>query len=157
MLTKTFFLSRKIQSVVGWYNLPLQSHSEASRYAPPPRRRDGINLGFSFQPYTQPDGIGNRLCNLFLMMEALVDAAMEEGLTESTARKLCLQTGLGAARLASDSEQSLQRLRLNVTSPGGTTEQGVRALEENHFRGALRSAIKAAKSRSIKLEQELGQ
>ncbi len=89
----------------------------------------------------------------FLIMDALCRAAERRGLDGETARLLCTQTALGAATLAMASEDSLERLRLNVTSPGGTTEQGVNALKAAGLERALDDAIGAAEGRSRELSK----
>lgn len=89
----------------------------------------------------------------FLVMDALCAAAERRGLDGTTARALCTQTALGAATLARDSELTLERLRLNVTSPGGTTEQGVNALTAAGVEQAFDDAIEAARRRSVELSQ----
>ena len=65
----------------------------------------------------------------FLVMEALQAAAEQAGLASRQARLLTVQTALGAARLALESEIPIAQLRQNVTSRGGTTEQGLRVLQ----------------------------
>ena len=65
----------------------------------------------------------------FYFMEALEQAAIEEGLDEETARLLTLETALGAARLAIETTKSPSELRGQVTSPGGTTEAAIQVLE----------------------------
>lgn len=92
----------------------------------------------------------------FLVMDALCKAAVSHGLDPRTARQLCTQTAIGAATLAQTSSESLQRLRLNVTSPGGTTERGVDALERFGLEKAFQEAIDAARNRSRELAGELG-
>lgn len=87
----------------------------------------------------------------FLMMEALQNAAIECGLPPETARLLTLQTAYGAARMALESDIDVVQLRKNVTSPGGTTEQAVRVLEEGQLRALLKKAVDAAKKRSEEL------
>lgn len=89
----------------------------------------------------------------FLVMDALCRAAERHGLDADTARRLCTQTALGAAALAMQSEESLEQLRRNVTSPGGTTEQGVQALTAAGLEQAFADAIDAARRRSIELSQ----
>ena len=89
----------------------------------------------------------------FLVMDSLCAAAERRGLDGDTARALCTQTALGAATLARDSDQTLERLRLNVTSPGGTTEQGVNALTAAGIEQAFDDAIEAARRRSVELSQ----
>ncbi len=93
----------------------------------------------------------------FLIMEAMESAAQELGMDEQTARQLVLQTAFGAAKIAVQSDDSPITLRHKVTSPGGTTEQGVLALENGGVRQAFESALKAAENRSIELGDILGE
>lgn len=92
----------------------------------------------------------------FLVMEALTDAAAELGLERDTAAALCRQTAMGAALMARDAGEDFATLRRRVTSPGGTTEQGLAALEADGLRDALRRAVTAAHRRSAELADELG-
>jgi pyrroline-5-carboxylate reductase len=92
----------------------------------------------------------------FLMMESLQEAAEQLGLPTETARLLTLQTALGAARMAIESDTPLVELRRQVTSPGGTTEKAVSVLEENNIRDLFRKALQAAKLRSEELATILG-
>jgi pyrroline-5-carboxylate reductase len=92
----------------------------------------------------------------FLVMDALCKAAVAHGLDAATARELCTQTALGAASLARSSEETLERLRRNVTSPGGTTERGVAALEDGGLVKLFEKAIDSARIRSLELAKELG-
>ncbi|MHB1948877.1 MAG: pyrroline-5-carboxylate reductase [Gammaproteobacteria bacterium] len=87
----------------------------------------------------------------FLMIEALQNAAQELGLPAETARLLTLQTAFGAARMALESEFEVTELRKRVTSPGGTTEQAVRILEEKKIREMFKQALIAAKTRAEEL------
>lgn len=84
----------------------------------------------------------------FLVIEAMQNAAMELGLPEDIARVLTLQTAYGAGRMALESDVDAAELRARVTSPGGTTEQAVRVLEENHIRDIFKKALLAAEKRS---------
>lgn len=93
----------------------------------------------------------------FLFMEALTEGAQELGLAPELARDLTLQTALGAAHMARDSGLGLDALRIRVTSPGGTTEQGLRVLECEGLRRIAREALAAAQARAITLAQELGE
>lgn len=86
----------------------------------------------------------------FLMMEGLIDAAVRQGLTPEQARELTVQTALGAARMAAGPD-SPAVLRQQVTSPGGTTEQALRVLEECGLRQALADALEAARCRAAEL------
>ena len=90
----------------------------------------------------------------FLFMESLADAAVELGMSPQTAHQLSVQTALGAAKLAQASDDGLAKLRENVTSPGGTTEQAIESFEASELRAIVMSATRAAKKRSIELSEE---
>ena len=92
----------------------------------------------------------------FLVIEALQNAATELGLTPETARLLALQTAFGAAKMALESKQDVSMLRQQVTSPGGTTEKALQALEEGNLRGLFRDALKSASDRSKQLAEQYG-
>jgi len=90
---------------------------------------------------------------VFLVAEALIEAGVLVGLPRHTASLLARQTILGAGRLMSESGDLPEVLRANVTSPGGTTAAGLRALEKHGVRAAFMDAVVAATTRA----QELGQ
>jgi len=87
----------------------------------------------------------------FYFMEALEQAAIEEGLDENTSRLLTLETALGAARLAIETTASPSELRGQVTSPGGTTEAAIQVLEQAGMSQILKLAVTAARKRSADL------
>ena len=87
----------------------------------------------------------------FLMMEALQQCAEKLGLSSSTARLLTLQTALGAARMALESDITLEELRKKVASKGGATERALSTLEDGGFRALIQSALQSAKERSIEI------
>jgi pyrroline-5-carboxylate reductase len=91
----------------------------------------------------------------FLIMEALEKAAVQEGLGKDIAHLLTIQTALGAARLALESQEAISILRENVTSKGGTTEQALKVLESYKLSTILAETIAAAKKRSIELAEIL--
>ena len=91
---------------------------------------------------------------VYLLMEAMAEAAATLGLPEAVARRLIPQTVFGAARLARESEQTPAELRAAVSSPGGTTVAGVRVLEDAGFRQALVAAVGAAAARSRELGRQ---
>ena len=93
----------------------------------------------------------------FLMMEGLIQAAVELGLTPAQARALTVQTALGAARMAGAGTDDPAELRRQVTSPGGTTEQAVRVLEESGLKETLIRAVRAARQRSEELARKFGE
>lgn len=92
----------------------------------------------------------------FLVMEAMQAAGEQLGLSPEDARALTLQTALGAATMALDSEVDAAELRRRVSSPGGTTERAIAALEASGLRASFANAMGAARDRSIELARELG-
>ncbi|MGA9595496.1 MAG: pyrroline-5-carboxylate reductase [Acidimicrobiia bacterium] len=88
---------------------------------------------------------------VFLLAEALIEAAIREGLPHHAAEKLVVQTLRGAGALLSVSEKSAFRLRADVTSPGGTTAAAMHELEDGGFRALLERAVQAAAQRSREL------
>jgi len=92
----------------------------------------------------------------FLFMEAMIEAGKKLGLSESTAKQLTLKTALGAATMASESNDSPAQLRKNVTSPNGTTEQALNSFVESGIEGIVEKALTAANDRSVQLSEELG-
>ncbi|ORZ21502.1 pyrroline-5-carboxylate reductase dimerization-domain-containing protein [Absidia repens] len=92
----------------------------------------------------------------FLIMEAMQNAGVEAGLSSEEAKALTVQTCIGAAKMAMESEEDLVTLRHKVTSPKGTTEAAVKVLEIGNIRHILHSAISAAQIRSRELAEEFG-
>ena len=87
----------------------------------------------------------------FLMIDALADGGVAAGLPRKTAILLAAQTLFGAAKMVLETERHPDVLRDQVTSPGGTTIAGVRALEKAGLRSALIEAVLAAAERSREL------
>lgn len=92
----------------------------------------------------------------FLLAEAMADAAAELGLPPELARLLAVETALGAARMAIESDADIAELRHRVTSPGGTTEAAIDALEAGGFRALVAGAVKRAEARSRELAERFG-
>ncbi|HEX3542863.1 MAG TPA: pyrroline-5-carboxylate reductase [Acidimicrobiales bacterium] len=88
---------------------------------------------------------------VFLVAEALIDAGVLAGLPRPVSQQLAIQTLLGSARLLAESDQGPSALREAVTSPGGTTAAGLRALEAAAVRSAFLDAVMAATSRAKEL------
>lgn len=88
---------------------------------------------------------------VYLLAEALTDAAIREGLPRHAAELLVDQTLKGAGALLAETEMSPTSLRAQVTSPGGTTAAAVHVLEEGGFRAAIEDAVRAAAQRSREL------
>ncbi len=93
----------------------------------------------------------------FLLMEAMIDAGIELGLSRETASELTIQTALGAAHMAKASEVDVAELRRRVTSPGGTTEQAINSFEQADLRGMVKAALNSANRRSAELAEQLGE
>jgi len=87
----------------------------------------------------------------FLMIESLVDAAVEIGLPRNMARELVLQTMLGSAHLVQSSGKEPTELRRIVTSPGGTTAEALLQLEKGKFTELVKQAVKAAYDKAKRL------
>jgi pyrroline-5-carboxylate reductase len=88
---------------------------------------------------------------VFLIAEALVDAGVFVGLSRDLSRTLVVETLLGSAKLLADSGDEPEVLRSAVTSPGGTTAAGLRALEARAVRSAFLEAVVAATERARNL------
>lgn len=91
----------------------------------------------------------------FLILEALEEAAISNGLDASTARQLAIQTMAGAAEMAARGPDEPAQLKRNVMSPGGTTEQAIKTFEEGGLRELVQKAGEAALKRSGELAKEL--
>lgn len=89
----------------------------------------------------------------FLLIEALEEGGISLGLSPTISRSLAIQTAYGAARLALESDKSPAELRIQVTSPGGTTEQALRIFEDGKFRELVSEAMEAATKRASELAE----
>jgi len=92
----------------------------------------------------------------FLFMELMIRAGTALGLTTETARRLTLQTALGAARMALEADVDPDILRQRVTSPGGTTERALASFMDNGLDRLVLEAMTAACDRAAQLGDELG-
>ena len=88
---------------------------------------------------------------VFLVAEAMIEAGVLAGLPRATAIELVNQTILGAGQLLVTGPDGPEALRAAVTSPGGTTAAGLRALEAHGVRAAFLDAVVAATERSEEL------
>tara|TARA_Y100001934_G_scaffold281341_1_gene390702 strand:- start:1847 stop:2674 length:828 start_codon:yes stop_codon:yes gene_type:complete len=91
----------------------------------------------------------------FYVMQAISDAAVDNGLDAETARLLTLETALGAARLAMESVEDPGILQKRVTSPGGTTEAAINVLDSSRVSKALQNAVSEARARGGELAKLL--
>ncbi len=90
---------------------------------------------------------------VFVFIEALIDGAVQLGMSNADARALAIQMVLGSAELARQTGKHPADLRNMVTSPGGTTAAALHALESNGFRKASIEAIVAAFQRGEELNK----
>jgi pyrroline-5-carboxylate reductase len=106
-------------------------------------------------PEAQLDAVtglsGSGPAYVFLVAEALIEAGVLVGLDRVVATRLAGQTLLGAARLVVEGDDDPAVLRAAVTSPGGTTAAGLRALEAAGVRSAFLDAVGEATARSREL------
>jgi len=90
----------------------------------------------------------------FLLMEAMEKAGVALGLDPDTARRLTLQTALGAATMAAASDVDTAELRRRVTSPGGTTERAILSFVEGGLPDLVHNAMAAASQRAKEMADE---
>ena len=88
---------------------------------------------------------------VFLFIEALADGAVAAGMPRAQAYELAAQAVLGSAKMVLETGKHPGQLKDMVCSPGGTTIQGVRALEEKGFRAAAMDAVAACLEKAGKL------
>jgi len=93
---------------------------------------------------------------LFLLAEAMAAAGIAQGLSKVVAQALVQQTLHGAARMLVELPEPAEVLRQRVTSPGGTTEAAIQALEGGGFRALVGAAIDAATRRGAELSASNG-
>lgn len=93
---------------------------------------------------------------MMLMVESLTAAGVGEGLDTARAEQLALDTMAGAVALMRSSTETPTALRARVTSPGGTTERGVAALQGGNFAALVAAAVMAARTRAAELGDILG-
>ncbi len=91
---------------------------------------------------------------IYRFTEAMIAAGTDLGLSDALARRLTIQTLVGAARMLTQSEEDPAELRRRVTSPGGTTMAGLSVLEARGFAITVGEAIRCATERARELAQE---
>lgn len=91
---------------------------------------------------------------VFLIIEAMINAAVNIGLRPDEARTMVLQTIIGSTEFTSQSGMHPAVLKDMVTSPGGTTAAGLRVLEQHGVRGAIIEAVAAAHQRAEELGRQ---
>ena len=91
---------------------------------------------------------------VFYVIESMVSAGVDLGLSREIATKLAVQTVYGAASLIKESGEEAATLRERVSSPNGTTVAAIGTLDSHQVREAFVAAMKACRDRSIELGQE---
>lgn len=90
---------------------------------------------------------------VFFLVEAMIDAGILLGLPRNVAEKLIIQSTYGGTKMLAEMGEHPVTLREAVTSPGGTTINAIRELENHGVRAALLAAIESARDRSAELGQ----
>ncbi len=92
----------------------------------------------------------------FFLMEQMVQAGLELGLSQELSENLAKATAVGAAEMALVNSAPLTELRQNVTSPGGTTEAAIDYMEKKEVSISIKRAIFEAKQKALDLSLEFG-
>ncbi len=117
----------------------------------------GVGLAFEIEERLM-DAVtglsGSGPAYVFLFLEALADGGVKAGLPRDLAMKLAAQTVLGAAKLLLTTEKHPGELKDMVTSPGGTTIEGIGVLEKNAFRSGVIEAVSEAAKKAQSMKKE---
>lgn len=97
---------------------------------------------------------GSGSAYVFMFIDSLIKAGVEQGLTEDEATTLAIQTVYGAAEMAGSSDKPISELIKRVCSKGGTTIEAVKVLESDNFAGIISDAVKACVKRSEELSEQ---
>ena len=120
---------------------------------------EAVGKAYEVEKESQMDGItalsGSGPAYVSLFIEAMADAGVKTGLSRQLALSLASQTVLGTAKMIIDENIHPAVLKDKVSSPAGTTIEGLNQLELNGFRGTVISAVEAAAERSRELSQEV--
>ena len=98
---------------------------------------------------------GSAPAYMFYFIESMVDKGMALGLDTEQASALALQTMIGAAKMAMDSEDTPAELRRKVTSPNGTTQAAIESMQANDIGRQIGEAMQACYDRSQALSEEM--
>jgi pyrroline-5-carboxylate reductase len=135
------------------FSLGATATSEDGQLAEQMLREVGVAIQVDEKHLDAVTGLsGSGPAYVFVMIEALADGGVAMGLARDVALQLAAQTVLGAAEMVATGSGHPSELKDQVTSPGGTTIAGLKALEEGGLRASLMAAVQAATERS----QELG-
>ncbi|OLF38680.1 pyrroline-5-carboxylate reductase [Psychrobacter sp. C 20.9] len=98
---------------------------------------------------------GSAPAYMFYFIESMVDGAVALGLDKEQASALAMQTMIGAAKMAMNSEDTPAELRRKVTSPNGTTQAAVESMQANEIGRQIGEAMQACYDRSQALSEEM--
>ena len=98
---------------------------------------------------------GSAPAYMFYFIESMVDGAVALGLDKEQASALAMQTMLGAAKMAMNSDDAPAELRRKVTSPNGTTQAAVESMQANEIGSQIGEAMQACYDRSQALSEEM--
>ena len=96
---------------------------------------------------------GSSSAFVYVMIEAMADAAVACGIPRDTAYKMTAQTVLGAAKMVLETGKHPGELKDMVCSPGGTTIEAIEVLEQKGMRGAVFAAMDACMEKSAKMSK----
>ena len=96
---------------------------------------------------------GSSPAYVFMFIEAMADAAVLSGMKREDAYKFASQSVLGAAKMVLETKKHPGELKDMVCSPGGTTIEAVKVLEENNFRGTVIKAVEACVNKSKEMSK----
>jgi pyrroline-5-carboxylate reductase len=94
---------------------------------------------------------------VYAMMEAMIQAGIDGGLDAAAAKRLTVQTFLGAATMVHTTDENPADLRVKVTSPNGTTQAALEYLAEHGFADAVKGAVHRATARAKEIGEALAQ
>lgn len=98
---------------------------------------------------------GSAPAYVFYFIESMIDGAVALGLDKEQASALAMQTMLGAAKMAMDSDDAPAELRRKVTSPNGTTQAAIESMQANEIGRQIGEAMQACFDRSQALSEEM--
>lgn len=145
------------QGIAGLYARPAVTaveRKEIERLLAPTGRTLWVNAEADLDAVTALSGSGPAY--VFYFVEAMMQAAVEMGLSEEQGKQLALATFLGSAALAQASPETPSVLRERVTSKGGTTYAALSSMEASGVKAAIVKALKVAQRRAGELGDEFG-
>ena len=99
---------------------------------------------------------GSAPAYFFYMLENMIATGEKLGLTQTQATALAMQTALGSAQMALTSHDTPAELRRKVTSPNGTTQAAIEAMDDQKMHQIIADAMLACEQRSRELSQAFG-